>query len=307
MPWEVQRVYQHALACRLSPARTSQAVVVNRLDYCWTTPRALARWLELAPAMVRACSSSRRQSRSRRSDCVVAVSRASHAGLLTGLACRAEHAQGAQGALSRIYMHARRRRLDRVSSPRPPSARQAPKLNKGSPLPRQRTPSLLSRHERPHLLCVLGRRSGTNERTNDDDDDDIDDRINDDINKNDNDHHPLTSPRSHPTLTHYATHLVSASHPRCIARLVNTKKPSPFPLHRLAHLRVTRRLHHPPSGTSDRARAVGPLRAASIARLPPVSLISQVLDLVAPRALRNLFGVVQHLLDRPAYLCVTST
>lgn len=125
---------------------------------CWTTPRALARWLELAPVMVRACSSSRRQSRSRRSDCVVAVSRASHAGLLTGLACRAEHARGAQGALSGIYMQARRRRLDRVSSPRPPSARQAPKLNKGSPLPRQRTPSLLSRHERPHLLCVLGRR-----------------------------------------------------------------------------------------------------------------------------------------------------
>lgn len=139
------------------------------------------------------------------------------------------------------------------------------------------------------------------------DDDDINNRINDDINKNDNDHHPLTSSRSHHTLTHYATHLVSASHPRCIARLVNTKKPSLFPLHRLARLRVTRRLHHPPSGTSDRARTVGPPRAAPIARLPPVSLISQVWDLVAPRALRNLFGVVQHLLDRPAYLCVTST
>ena len=115
--------------------------------------------------MVRACSSSRRQSRSRRSDCVVTVSRASHAGLLTGLACRAEHARGAQAALSRIYMHARRRRLDRVSSPRPPSARQAPKLNKGSPLPRQRTPSLLSRHD--DLTCSVFL---------DDDDDDDDDQ-----------------------------------------------------------------------------------------------------------------------------------
>ena len=119
--------------------------------------------------------------------------------------------------------------------------------------------------------------------------------------------HSLTSSRSHPTLTHYATHLVSASHPRCIARLINTKKPFLFPLHRLARLRVTRRLHHPPSGTSDRARAVGPPRAAPIARLPPVSLISQVLGLVAPHALRNLSGVVQHLLDPPAYLRVTST
>lgn len=90
-------------------------------------------------------------------------------------------------------------------------------------------------------------------------------------------------------------------------RGLDTKKPFFFPLHRLARLRVTRRLHHPPSGTSDRARAVGPPRAAPIARLPPVSLISQVLGLVAPHALRNLFGVVQHLLDRPAYLRVTST
>jgi hypothetical protein len=39
---------------------------------------------EMVPARVRACSSSRRQSRSKRSDCSVTVSRASHAGLLTG-------------------------------------------------------------------------------------------------------------------------------------------------------------------------------------------------------------------------------
>ena len=135
-------------------------------------------------------------------------------------------------------------------------------------------------------------------KTNDDDDDNINDRsIDDIINDNDDDDNTLTSSPSHPTLTHYATHLVSASHPRCIARLVDTKKSSLFPLHRLARLRVTRRLHHPPSGTSDRARAVGPPRAAPIARLPPVSLISQVLGLVAPHALRNLLGVVQHLLD----------
>ena len=135
------------LACRLrAPHRLfAQKALRARLLPHWLD------WLEVAPAMVRACSSSRRQSRSRRSDCVVTVSRASHAGLLTGLACRAEHARGAQAALSRIYMHARRRRLDRVSSPRPPSARQAPKLNKGSPLPRQRTPSLLSRHD--DLTC----------------------------------------------------------------------------------------------------------------------------------------------------------
>ncbi|GAB7328722.1 hypothetical protein MBLNU13_g00638t1 [Cladosporium sp. NU13] len=63
-------------------------------------------------------------------------------------------------------MHARRRRLDRVSSPRPPSARQAPKLNKGSPLPRQRTPSLLSRHD--DLTCSVF--------LADDDDDDDDDQ-----------------------------------------------------------------------------------------------------------------------------------
>ena len=204
-----------------------------------------------------------------------------------------------------------------MSSPRPPSARQAPKLNKGSPLPRPRTPSLLSRHD--DLTCSVFL---------DDDDDDDDDQeerrrrrrpppptIVASTTIDDHRRHrryqrrrpSLTSSRSHPTLTHYATHLVSASHPRCIARLVDTKKPSLFPLHRLARLRVTRRLHHPPSGTSDRARAVGPPRAAPIARLPPVSLISQVLGLVAPHALRNLFGVVQHLLDRPAYLRVTST
>lgn len=48
------------------------------------------------------------------------------------LACRAEH--GDQG----IYMDARRGGAWTVSSLRPPSARQVPKLNKGSPLPRQR-------------------------------------------------------------------------------------------------------------------------------------------------------------------------
>ena len=152
-------VYQHGLAC--SPARTSQALM-KRLDE-WL---ARSNWLALAPAMVRACSTSRRQSRSRRSDCSATVSGASNAGLLTGLACRAEHAQGAQGALSGIYMHARRRRLDRVSSPRPPSARQAPKLNKGSPLPRQRTPTLPSRHD--DLTCSVYL---------DDDDDDNDSSI----------------------------------------------------------------------------------------------------------------------------------
>ena len=160
MPRAVQRVSACSpVACAHLTGSGEQA-----LD-CWTTPRALARWLELAPVMVRACSSSRRQSRSRRSDCVVAVSRASHAGLLTGLACRAEHARGAQAALSRIYMHARRRRLDRVSSPRPPSARQAPKLNKGSPLPRQRTPSLLSRHDDLTCSVFLERRRRRSGRT----------------------------------------------------------------------------------------------------------------------------------------------
>lgn len=49
-----------------------------------------------------------------------------------------------------------------------------------------------------------------------------------------------------------------ASHPRCIARIVNTKKPARSPSHRLARPRVTRRLHHPPSGLSHRARALGP-------------------------------------------------
>jgi hypothetical protein len=39
--------------------------------------------------------------------------------------------------------------------------------------------------------------------------------------------------------------------------------------------------------------------------LPPVSPISRVLDLVTPYALRNPFGLVQHLLDRRAYLRVT--
>jgi hypothetical protein len=100
---------------------------------------------------------------------------------------------------------------------------------------------------------------------------------------------------------------VRSSHLRCIARIVDTKKPTLSPLHRLARLRVTRHLHHPPSGSSDRARVLGPHRAAPIAGLPPVSLVSQVLDLVTPYALRNPFGVVQHLLDYPAYIRVTST
>ena len=166
-------------------------------------------------------------------------------------------------------------------------------------------PQVYSRATTTSLALCSWTTTTTTIRKNDDDNS-TNDSIDNDINDIDDDH-TLTSSRSHPTLTHYATHLVSASHPRCIARLVNTKKPSLFPLHRLARLRVTRRLHHPPSGTSDRARAVGPPRAAPIARLPPVSLISQVLGLVAPYALHNLFGVVQHLLDRSAYLRVTST
>lgn len=194
-------------------------------------------------------------------------------------------------------MDARRRRLDRVSSPRPPSARQAPKLNKGSPLPRQR-PVVCSRA----TTTSLAQRAWTTNETNDDDDDIVSPQ---DHQHPQLDHHLGLPVSPHPDSLRCP--LVSASHPRCIARVVDTKKPPASPLHRLARPRVTRRLHHPPSGSPDRARAVGPPRAAPIARLPPVSLISQLLGLVAPHALRNLFGVVHHLLDRPAYLRVTST
>ena len=95
------------------------------------------------------------------------------------------------------------------------------------------------------MLSVPGTTTTTIRKN--DDDNSTNDSIDNDINDIDDDH-TLTSSRSHPTLTHYATHLVSASHPRCIARLVNTKKPSLFPLHRLARLRVTRPLHHLSSG-----------------------------------------------------------
>lgn len=297
MPWAVVRVYHSArlLACA-HPSDGHAGLGQGSAGSLGGEMMA-----RLAPAMVRACSSSRRQSsksRSKRSDCVVAVSRASHAGLLTRSSLPRRTCPRCR---SGIYMHARRRRLDRVSSPRPPSARQAPKLNKGSPLPRQR-PQVCSRATTTSLAQRAWTTTTTNEKKNGDDDD------NDHITNDDLIHPASPSPsRSHPTLTYYATHLVSASHPRCIARVVDTKKPTLFPLHRLARPRVTRRLHHPPSGISDRARAVGPPRAAPIARLPPVSLISQVLDLVTPYALRNLFGVVHHLLDRPAYLRVTST
>jgi hypothetical protein len=184
-----------------------------------------------------------------------------------------------------------------VSSPRPPSARQAPKLNKGSPLPRQRpvvcsratTTSLaqLARTTQDHRRGrpLPSRRTLPNDRSNHPDE------------------HDRISP--HPDSLRFPP--VRSSHPCCIARIVKTKKPPRSPLHRLSRPRVTRRLHHPPSGLSDRARVVGPPRAATIAGLPPVSLISQFLDLVTPYALRNLFGVVHHLLDRPAYFRVTST
>jgi len=149
-------------------------------------------------------------------------------------------------------------------------------------------------------------------KTNDDDDDDDQEgqrrlhRRHQRRHQQQQQHPHFTIPVSpHPDSLRYPSRVRISPSLHC--PLVDTKKPSPFPLHRLARLRVTRRLHHPPSGTSDRARAVGPPRAAPIARLPPVSLISQVLVLVAPRALRNLFGVVLHLLDRPAYLRVTST
>jgi hypothetical protein len=132
----------------------------------------------LAPAMVRACSSSRRQSRSKRSDCSATVSRASHAGLLTRSSLPR---RTCPRCLSRIYMHARRRRLDRVSSPRPPSARQAPKLNKGSPLPRQRpqvcscaTTTSLAPRTRTTTTTTT-----TTTKDNNDGDDDCIDTIND--------------------------------------------------------------------------------------------------------------------------------
>ena len=65
-------------------------------------------------------------------------------------------------------------------------------------------------------------------KTNDDDDDNINDRsIDDIINDNDDDDNTLTSSPSHPTLTHYATHLVSASHPRCISRSSTQRNPLP--------------------------------------------------------------------------------
>lgn len=92
---QVQRVYQLArlLACaHLTGFLRKRFDGLDGLD-----------WLEAAPAMVRACSSSRRQSRSRRSDCVVIVSCASHAGLLTGLACRAEHALALPKLPSHVY------------------------------------------------------------------------------------------------------------------------------------------------------------------------------------------------------------
>jgi hypothetical protein len=163
-----------------------------------------------------------------------------------------------------------------VSSPRPPSARQAPKLNKGSPLPRQRpvvcsratTTSLaqLARTTQDHRRGrpLPSRRTLPNDRSNHPDE------------------HDRISP--HPDSLRFPP--VRSSHPCCIARIVKTKKPPRSPLHRLARPRVTRRLHHPPSGLSDRARVVGPPRAAPIAGLPPVSLISQVLDLITPYALR---------------------
>lgn len=144
-------------------------------------------------------------------------------------------------------MHARRRRLDRVSSPRPPSARQAPKLNKGSPLPRQR-PAVCSRA----TTTSLAQPAWT---TYDDDHDD---------NNNDNqlsrqtitqDHHLFQDDehdRDRSTSPHpdsLRCPLVLSSHPRWIARIVDTKKPPISPSHRLARPRVTRRLHHPPSGS----------------------------------------------------------
>lgn len=95
MQQQVQRVYQLArlLACaHLTGFLRKRFDGLDGLD-----------WLEVAPAMVRACSSSRRQSRSRRSDCVVIVSCASHAGLLTGLACRAEHALALPKLPSHVY------------------------------------------------------------------------------------------------------------------------------------------------------------------------------------------------------------
>ena len=60
----------------------------------------------------------------------------------------------------------------------------------------------------------------------DNDDDDINDRSIDD-NNNDDDDTLTSSSSSHPTLTHYATHLVSASHPRCIARSSTQRNPLP--------------------------------------------------------------------------------
>ena len=137
---QVQGVYQLA---RLLACAHLRRLLRERLDGL--------DWLEVAPAMVRACSSSRRQSRSRRSDCVVIVSCASHAGLLTGLACRAEHALALPKLPSHVYTCTPAGGAWTVCTA--PSARQASKLNKGSPLPRQRTPSLLSRHD--DLTCSV--------------------------------------------------------------------------------------------------------------------------------------------------------
>lgn len=86
---------------------------------------------------------------------------------------------------------------------------------------------------------------------------------------------------------------VLSPRPHCIVRFISTQR-NPWSIPRrtvLARLRVTRPLHHHSSGCSDRARASGHPRPAPISRLLPVSLISRVLDLVTPYALRNLFGL----------------
>jgi len=142
-------------------------------------------------------------------------------------------------------MHARRRRLDRVSSPRPPSARRVPKLNKGSPLPRQ-TSVCYSWRKTSDLSTSLELDQDEDSCLEDDyNDDDVDDN-----DKNDDDINNILIPN------HYLNHnhkdyqerqiptssrpiLCSHLRPHCIARFISTQRNPQSPQsHRNSHASV---------------------------------------------------------------------
>ena len=169
-----------------------------------------------------------------------------------------------------------------ASSPRPPSARQAPKLNKGSPLPHQRVADLINHTTsllRPTAFAVPAQHIDTSSSSSL--------------------HGPLARSESHSLAIHRPVWL---DRPRTFS----TKKLKNSNLALPVRLRVTQHLHDHTSGSSRSCLTPSRLRRVPIARSPTVSPISHIVDLEPLAVPEHLLDRPRRLWDTPAYTRVTS-